>query len=76
MKFINLATKFVISNRAAPGYKLQYDIPIFITIYCSLYPLYLYVYTNSIKQYDYCILLFSFHLNNNYSTYLFFQEST
>lgn len=32
MKFIILATKFVISNRAAPGYKLQYDIPIFTTI--------------------------------------------
>lgn len=44
--------------------------------YCSLYPLYLCVHTNSIKQYDYCILLFSFHFNNNYSTYLFFQEST
>lgn len=44
--------------------------------YCSFYPLYLYVYTNFIKQYDYCILLFSFHSNNNYSTYLFFQEST
>lgn len=42
--------------------------------YCSFYPLYLYVYT-IIKQYDYCILLFSFHFNNNYSTYLFFQES-